>query len=86
MYITAYEIYDYINMYIYKKFQKPQQLIIKDKAPVYVSIINLDSFIKNLSPISISNIILFDHLPRNSSNNNKWKPIKLGHHQKYKNY
>ena len=65
MYITTCEIYN-IDMYIYKEFQKS----IKNKEQAYVSIINLESFIKNLLPISISNIISFDHLPRNSS---KWE-------------
>ncbi|KAJ0455101.1 hypothetical protein HanRHA438_Chr15g0700071 [Helianthus annuus] len=67
MYITADEIYKYIDMYIYKEFQKS----IKNKAQAYVSIINIDFFIRNLSHISIipmSNIISFDHLPRNSCN------------------
>ncbi|KAJ0437079.1 hypothetical protein HanHA300_Chr16g0597961 [Helianthus annuus] len=33
MYITACEIYDYIDMYIYKEFQKPN----RNKAQAYVS-------------------------------------------------
>ncbi|KAJ0856725.1 hypothetical protein HanRHA438_Chr13g0581691 [Helianthus annuus] len=81
MYITACEIYDYIDMYVYKEFQKS----IKNKAQAYVSMINLDFLIRNLLPISlipISNIISFDHLPRNSSDNNNngnplsWDTIK----------
>ncbi|KAJ0511238.1 hypothetical protein HanIR_Chr11g0549711 [Helianthus annuus] len=49
MYITSCEIYN-IDMYIYKEFQKS----IKNKAQAYVSIINIDFFIRNLSHISLN--------------------------------
>ncbi|KAJ0443137.1 hypothetical protein HanIR_Chr16g0817421 [Helianthus annuus] len=75
MYITTCEIYDYIDMYIYKEFQK----LIKNKAQAYVSIINLDFFIRNLlyiSIIPISNINSFDHLPCNLCDNiNNGNPL-----------
>ncbi|KAJ0536513.1 hypothetical protein HanIR_Chr09g0442481 [Helianthus annuus] len=68
MYITTCEIYKYIDMYIYKEFQKSN----KNKAQAYVSIIKsrflYQESLAYISIISMSNILSFDHLPRNSCN------------------
>ena len=63
MYITTYEIYN-IDMYIYKEFQK----LIKNKAQAYVYRFLYQESLAYISLISMSNILSFDHLPRNSCN------------------
>ena len=63
MYITTCEIYN-IDMYIYKEFQKS----IKNKAQAYVYRFLYQESLAYISLISMSNILSFDHLPRNSCN------------------